>query len=213
MLSFTDECTLHQQWPFCTWPGQLSGHLLKSVEEHIHLLLIKLRQTPLSRAKIKGRFRSSRQNNSFTSATNSIFDMLEGTSMPLPVGRANHWSAIIGASHSRDYVLWEYGGYSSEGVKQVAELGSPVKMEEEIRQKITEFAVASRHQSTRSARNRDAQHITSSAEAMIARSLSTSATLPNDNDINYASTTIGVSECSAGLGSWAAESLCAGAHL
>uniref|UniRef100_A0A8C9VZ28 Spondin-1 n=1 Tax=Scleropages formosus TaxID=113540 RepID=A0A8C9VZ28_SCLFO len=49
--------------------------------------------------------------------------------------RANHWSAIIGASHSKNYVLWEYGGYSSEGVKQVAELGSPVKMEEEIRQK------------------------------------------------------------------------------
>jgi hypothetical protein len=51
-------------------------------------------------------------------------------------GRANHWSAIIGASHSKNYVLWEYGGYSSDGVKQVAELGSPVKMEEEIRQKV-----------------------------------------------------------------------------
>ncbi|KAM4721899.1 LOW QUALITY PROTEIN: spondin-1 [Rhinophrynus dorsalis] len=49
--------------------------------------------------------------------------------------RANHWSAIIGGSHSKEYVLWEYGGYASEGVKQVAELGSPVKMEEEIRQK------------------------------------------------------------------------------
>ncbi|XP_030058285.1 spondin-1-like [Microcaecilia unicolor] len=48
---------------------------------------------------------------------------------------ANHWSAIIGGSHSKNYVLWEYGGYASEGVKQVAELGSPVKMEEEIRQK------------------------------------------------------------------------------
>lgn len=51
-------------------------------------------------------------------------------------GRANHWSALIGASHSKNYVLWEYGGYSSDGVKQVAELGSPVKMEEEIRQKV-----------------------------------------------------------------------------
>ncbi|TWW68155.1 Spondin-1 F-spondin, partial [Takifugu flavidus] len=50
-------------------------------------------------------------------------------------GRANHWSAIIGASHSKNYVVWEYGGYASDGVKQVAELGSPVKMEEEIRQK------------------------------------------------------------------------------
>lgn len=52
-------------------------------------------------------------------------------------GRANHWSALIGASHSKNYVLWEYGGYASEGVKQVAELGSPVKMEEEIRQKVS----------------------------------------------------------------------------
>lgn len=51
-------------------------------------------------------------------------------------GRANHWSAIIGASHSKNYVLWEYGGSASDGVKQVAELGSPVKMEEEIRQKV-----------------------------------------------------------------------------
>lgn len=33
-------------------------------------------------------------------------------------------------------MLWEYGGYASDGVKQVAELGSPVKMEEEIRQKV-----------------------------------------------------------------------------
>uniref|UniRef100_A0A8K9VAF0 Spondin-1 n=1 Tax=Oncorhynchus mykiss TaxID=8022 RepID=A0A8K9VAF0_ONCMY len=49
--------------------------------------------------------------------------------------RANHWSAIIGASHSKNYVLWEYGGYASEGIKKVAELGSPVSMEEEIRQK------------------------------------------------------------------------------
>lgn len=51
-------------------------------------------------------------------------------------GRANHWSALIGASHSSSYALWEYGGYSSEGVRQVAEFGSPVKMEEEIRQKV-----------------------------------------------------------------------------
>lgn len=56
--------------------------------------------------------------------------------MFIPTGRANHWSAIIGASHSKNYVLWEYGGYASEGVKQVAELGSPIKMEEEIRQKV-----------------------------------------------------------------------------
>ncbi|XP_067850319.1 spondin-1b isoform X2 [Heptranchias perlo] len=47
---------------------------------------------------------------------------------------ATHWSAIIGASHSKSYRLWEYGGFASNGVQQVAEWGSPVKMEEEIRQ-------------------------------------------------------------------------------
>lgn len=56
---------------------------------------------------------------------------------PLLKGRTNHWSAIIGSSHSKNYILWEYGGYASEGVKQVAELGSPVKMEEEIRQQVS----------------------------------------------------------------------------
>uniref|UniRef100_A0A672ZXC2 Spondin-1 n=1 Tax=Sphaeramia orbicularis TaxID=375764 RepID=A0A672ZXC2_9TELE len=33
-----------------------------------------------------------------------------------------HWSALIGASHSKGYVLWEYGGYASEGVRQVEEI-------------------------------------------------------------------------------------------
>lgn len=59
--------------------------------------------------------------------------------MTFLTGRANHWSAIIGASHSKNYVLWEYGGLASGGVRQVAELGSPVKMEEEIRQKVCDF--------------------------------------------------------------------------
>uniref|UniRef100_A0A674NIV0 Spondin-1 n=1 Tax=Takifugu rubripes TaxID=31033 RepID=A0A674NIV0_TAKRU len=49
--------------------------------------------------------------------------------------RANHWSALIGASHSKSYMLWEYGGFATEGVRQVAEFGSPIRMEEEIRQK------------------------------------------------------------------------------
>lgn len=51
-------------------------------------------------------------------------------------GRANHWSALIGASHSKSYMLWEYGGFATEGVRQVAEYGSPIRMEEEIRQKV-----------------------------------------------------------------------------
>ncbi|KAI5085284.1 spondin-1 precursor [Silurus meridionalis] len=74
--------------------------------------------------------------------SNTSFSMPEP--LNTPGGRANHWSAIIGASHSKDYVLWEYGGYASEGVKQVAELGSPIKMEEEIRQKLVVSRVKER---------------------------------------------------------------------
>lgn len=33
-------------------------------------------------------------------------------------------------------MLWEYGGFATEGVRQVAEFGSPIRMEEEIRQKV-----------------------------------------------------------------------------
>lgn len=43
---------------------------------------------------------------------------------------------MIGASHSKNFMLWEYGSYASDGVRQVAEFGSPIKMEEEIRQKV-----------------------------------------------------------------------------
>uniref|UniRef100_UPI00358F2622 spondin-1 isoform X2 n=1 Tax=Myxine glutinosa TaxID=7769 RepID=UPI00358F2622 len=46
---------------------------------------------------------------------------------------ATHWSALIGASHSANYVPWEYGGLASDGVRRVAEWGSPIAMEEEIR--------------------------------------------------------------------------------
>ncbi|XP_072013030.1 spondin-1-like isoform X1 [Amphiura filiformis] len=45
----------------------------------------------------------------------------------------DHWSDLIGASHTRDYTIWEYGGMSSLGVKQAAELGSPIALEREIR--------------------------------------------------------------------------------
>ena len=64
---------------------------------------------------------------------NSVVHVTFSSCVP---GRANHWSALIGASHTAGYTPWEYGGYASEGVRQVAELGSPIKMEEEIRQKV-----------------------------------------------------------------------------
>ncbi|XP_041350628.1 spondin-1-like [Gigantopelta aegis] len=35
-----------------------------------------------------------------------------------------HWSNIVGASHSNDYRIWEYGQYATQAVKEVCEFGS-----------------------------------------------------------------------------------------
>lgn len=44
-----------------------------------------------------------------------------------------HFSDIIGASHSADYRVWEYGGYASDGLRQVAEWGSTRMLESELK--------------------------------------------------------------------------------
>ncbi|CAF0721201.1 unnamed protein product, partial [Brachionus calyciflorus] len=44
-----------------------------------------------------------------------------------------HWSNIIGASHSRNYSVWELGGHASLGLKELAEFGIIRTMEEEIK--------------------------------------------------------------------------------
>ncbi|XP_063969711.1 spondin-1-like isoform X1 [Lytechinus pictus] len=51
-----------------------------------------------------------------------------------PTGNGNHWSDLIGASHSSDYTIWDYGQYASRGIKMVAEWGSPYALEREIKQ-------------------------------------------------------------------------------
>ena len=48
-----------------------------------------------------------------------------------------HWANIVGASHSKDYAVWQYGGYASAGVKEVCEFGYPRKIEEEMRQHVS----------------------------------------------------------------------------
>ncbi|XP_064108632.1 spondin-1-like isoform X2 [Macrobrachium nipponense] len=45
-----------------------------------------------------------------------------------------HFSDIIGASHSANYRVWEYGGFSSDGLRQVAEWGSTRALESELKQ-------------------------------------------------------------------------------
>lgn len=44
-----------------------------------------------------------------------------------------HFSDIIGASHTADFRMWEYGGYASEGVRHVAERGATKKLESELK--------------------------------------------------------------------------------
>lgn len=44
-----------------------------------------------------------------------------------------HFSDIIGASHSADFRMWEYGGYASEGMRHVAEMGVTKKLEAELK--------------------------------------------------------------------------------
>ncbi|XP_065568346.1 spondin-1-like isoform X2 [Artemia franciscana] len=44
-----------------------------------------------------------------------------------------HFSDIIGASHSTDFRVWEYGGIASDGLRQVAEWGSTRQLEGELK--------------------------------------------------------------------------------
>jgi hypothetical protein len=52
----------------------------------------------------------------------------------------NNWQTgftdLIGASHSSDYRLWDYGNLASEGLKLVAESGATHIMESEIMDKV-----------------------------------------------------------------------------
>ncbi|XP_059486805.1 spondin-1-like isoform X2 [Neocloeon triangulifer] len=48
-------------------------------------------------------------------------------------GWLTRFSDVIGASHTVDYRFWEYGGISSEGVRQVAEKGSTRMLESELK--------------------------------------------------------------------------------
>ena len=47
-----------------------------------------------------------------------------------------HFSDIIGASHSADYRVWEYGGIASDGLRQVAEWGSTQALESELKSEV-----------------------------------------------------------------------------
>ena len=48
-----------------------------------------------------------------------------------------HFSDIIGASHSTDFRVWEYGGIASDGLRQVAEWGSTRQLEGELKSQVS----------------------------------------------------------------------------
>ena len=55
------------------------------------------------------------------------------------IGHGDHWSDLIGASHTKDYTIWKYGGYASLGVQRVAEWGSPTTLEREILAQVNHY--------------------------------------------------------------------------
>ncbi|XP_069679173.1 spondin-1-like isoform X2 [Periplaneta americana] len=48
-------------------------------------------------------------------------------------GWLTRFSDVIGASHSADYRFWDYGGFASEGLRQVAERGATRMLESELK--------------------------------------------------------------------------------
>lgn len=48
-----------------------------------------------------------------------------------------HWSNIIGATHSKNYSVWEYGGYATPGIKELAEYGVVSTLEEELKNHVS----------------------------------------------------------------------------
>ncbi|XP_014248718.1 spondin-1 [Cimex lectularius] len=50
-----------------------------------------------------------------------------------PENVLTRFSDVIGASHTFDYRFWQYGGKASEGLRQVAELGSTRVLESELK--------------------------------------------------------------------------------
>lgn len=48
-----------------------------------------------------------------------------------------HWSNIVGATHTEDYYIWDYGGYAERGVREVCEYGYSSKLETDMKQNVS----------------------------------------------------------------------------
>jgi len=48
-----------------------------------------------------------------------------------------HFSDVIGASHTPSFVVWGEGHKATDGLRQLAEWGSPMTMEAELQRKVS----------------------------------------------------------------------------
>lgn len=55
----------------------------------------------------------------------------------LPEALLLHWSNIVGATHTDDYRIWEYGQYASRGVKEVCEFGYSSSLETDMKRNVS----------------------------------------------------------------------------
>jgi hypothetical protein len=54
-----------------------------------------------------------------------------------------HFSGLIGSTHSENVTFWEFGGFATEGIKNVAETGSKTSFITEIEAAIDDFSAYS----------------------------------------------------------------------
>jgi len=48
-----------------------------------------------------------------------------------------HWSNVVGATHTDDYSIWNYGGYAERGVREICEYGYSSKLESDMKQNVS----------------------------------------------------------------------------
>ena len=54
----------------------------------------------------------------------------------IAVEHLTHFTDMLGTSHSANYSLWEIGGISTDGMKEIAEWGNTYKAEAEAKEKV-----------------------------------------------------------------------------
>jgi len=50
-----------------------------------------------------------------------------------------HWSNIVGATHTDDYFIWDYGQYAERGVREVCEYGYSSVLEHDMKKNVSQL--------------------------------------------------------------------------